>query len=487
MIRKLVILFLLAALIISPTVGADGWTQDRYDATNTAGYSGDPGGTWAYDVGVNVDSRLVMVNGTVYFYDSNGRLHSFNPAEGERNWVYEGEGTPTGSPLIDGNTVYVESNNGVTALEEDSGDVRWTIPVQPSISPPSVQDGTLYVSEGGSIYAYNSSTGRSMWSSSVEGDRFLLAAAYEGVYGIGIDQGAIERFQQAVSENVQQEVRETGKVPDVIDYGSYVPEDVGMRLQKFSDDGHEEWAFSNGIPTEGVAVHQDRAYLSTLNYTLHALDTDSGESIWGASTPGEIHPVPPIYHDGNVLVSTDSGSVYAFDASTGDEVWSNDMVYNGTNSLALSEGTVYATARGGGHESVYAYSADNGELNWSISLDGQPSAPTAVGSAVLVASGTNIYSVEDGEVRSPIRVVDEITSGGFEEEPSTEANGTGNDTGTDDEDGNVTGETEDSEDNTTVDEIGDTPQGSFSMILPLLVGLLIVAVMAIAYIYFRRE
>ena len=86
-----------------------------------------------------------------------------------------------------------------------------------------------------------------------------------------------------------------------------------------------------GWTSRGVAIGDGRVYLGKLDGKLVALDADSGKEVWSAAVGdwknGETITSAPLYYDGLVVTGLSGGefgvrgSVTAYDAETGKEVW----------------------------------------------------------------------------------------------------------------------------------------------------------------------
>lgn len=77
-------------------------------------------------------------------------------------------------------------------------------------------------------------------------------------------------------------------------------------------------------PNRGVAVYGDRVYMGTLNGTLLALERESGEEVFEVQTLSPQITGAPLAADGRIVMGLSwvaRGAVQAFDAETGEEVW----------------------------------------------------------------------------------------------------------------------------------------------------------------------
>ena len=95
-----------------------------------------------------------------------------------------------------------------------------------------------------------------------------------------------------------------------------------------------------------------------------------------------------------------AGAVYAFDASTGLQVW-NAAVAGAPTAPAVAAGRVFVTANASGSSRVYALDATTGAQLWSTPVD--PATPTAVvgdDGVVYVVGGQKLYALgaSDGSI-----------------------------------------------------------------------------------------
>ncbi|EMA59662.1 PQQ enzyme repeat domain protein [Halorubrum lipolyticum DSM 21995] len=93
----------------------------------------------------------------------------------------------------------------------------------------------------------------------------------------------------------------------------------------------------------------------------------------------------PVVADGAVFVGNADGTVYAFDAATGEERWTFATDNRIEGSPAYADGTVYV---GSYDTRVYAIDADSGEATWRRDLGGLiRGSPTVVGETAYIGVG----------------------------------------------------------------------------------------------------
>jgi outer membrane protein assembly factor BamB len=114
------------------------------------------------------------------------QLTSLDPGSGDVRWTAQVGNDTVGTPVIEGDTVYLgaspDTGNGrLVALDVATGTERWRI--EENLSAPSIVDGIGYVSgSGGAVAAIDLASGRELWRTQFEGLVRAPAVAGEIVY-----------------------------------------------------------------------------------------------------------------------------------------------------------------------------------------------------------------------------------------------------------------------------------------------------------------
>jgi outer membrane protein assembly factor BamB len=121
---------------------------------------------------------------------------------------------------------------------------------------------------------------------------------------------------------------------------------------------------------------------------LYALNASSGKVAWGPVPLGATYYWFALaYGDGNVYVNNFDGTVTAYNASTGRQVWAQATYYFSGEPVAYN-GVVYVQGAG----SAFALSELTGKVLWESSyLDGDGSSVSANASGVYVAAGCSWF------------------------------------------------------------------------------------------------
>jgi outer membrane protein assembly factor BamB len=114
-----------------------------------------------------------MVSDDMVFVGCNdNNFYALDMKDGSLEWVFTCRAGIHSNPIVYGEFVFFGCDDGrVYALEKDNGDVAWQFApgetidddlysyiTTPIISDPVVNDGILYISAGGKVYALNAKT-----------------------------------------------------------------------------------------------------------------------------------------------------------------------------------------------------------------------------------------------------------------------------------------------------------------------------------------
>jgi outer membrane protein assembly factor BamB len=123
---------------------------------------------------------------------------------------------------------------------------------------------------------------------------------------------------------------------------------------------------------------------------LYAIDQATGKIAWGpVPLSGTYYSFTLAYDNGTVFVNNFNGTITAFEASTGSQLWAqNTSDFSGN--LVASNGVVYVQGSG----PVYAVSETTGAILWvSPDLDGDGSSLSVDATGVYVAAGCSWFGL----------------------------------------------------------------------------------------------
>ena len=278
---------------------------------------------WSFPTGdVIFGSPTVDSSGNIYIGSLNGRVYSVDGVGNERWSVQTGDWIEASAALSpDETVVYIGSwDNNLYALDAESGIVQWTFATGSLIfsSPAVSEDGRIFF--GGA-------------------DGFIYALSPDGIALWEVFIGGEVDASLAIGPN--------GNLYAATSEGSVVSLDDEL--------GDELWAFQ--VPVESGAEARDVIITSSCvlsgegslfvgcnNYFFYALNTDDGSLRWKYETGGEIEASPTLGIDGNLLVSSRDGYLYALGPS-GDLSWRSNIGPNFYTAATVDEiGRIYVSS-----------------------------------------------------------------------------------------------------------------------------------------------
>ncbi|MDZ7731188.1 MAG: PQQ-binding-like beta-propeller repeat protein [Natrialbaceae archaeon] len=267
------------------------------------------------------------------------------------------------TPAVHNGTVYVVKqglqDNGLLALDADTGTELWNASAGGTAAHPTVVNGTVYVGAGGDLHAIDTATGALVWNVSTR--------------------SSVETAPAVVDNTVY--------------FGSYNDDVYAVNAST----GTEEWRYTTGSAIKSdPAVVGGTVYIGSDDDTLYALDADTGTLDWDFQAPSSIAASPAVA-DGQVYVPTvSSGTLFALDAWTGLEQWSHEMGDTAVSSPTVANNTVYV----GSHTSnITALAASSGAVRWQYPLDDWVFAsPTPVDGTIYVGTSNGTFYALSGRM-----------------------------------------------------------------------------------------
>ena len=336
---------------------------------------------WRFDADGPIHSSPAVVNGSIFLAAGNGRIVSLDAASGALRWEYLVQGLGRSSPAVAGHLVFVGLDDGrVISLDKDTGALRWEFNTDKQVlSSPVVYDKVVYVgSNDWRLYALDAETGDKRWSftaeNSIRSDPAIRAPVLAftdlstKLYILDLSNGRI-RLDYRVTISAEGGPVFDGERVYVADGGGHVrafdwtqrrlPFErfyVWSRIHLFAwgimDTLPKQrgfvWFFreSNGEFVTTPVVAWGRVYAASLSGSLFALDQDTGEEVWEFEAQDSFEASPSVV--GDVLFAGDSGGrLYAIDAITGSRRWVVDLGSGITSTPVFAEQLLYVTTRDG--------------------------------------------------------------------------------------------------------------------------------------------
>jgi eukaryotic-like serine/threonine-protein kinase len=267
-----------------------------------------------------------------------------------------------GSPALSAGALYAGSDDGdLYAVDSATGRQRWAFRTGgPIWSTPAVANGRVYFgSTDDRVYALDAKTGKRVWSVTTGGD----VVSSPAISGSTVYVGSNDHRLYAID----------------------------------AKKGSVLWTHETGNRvSSSPAVANGTVYVGSNDHKLYALDADTGTERWSYESDAMAFSGPTVA-DGKVFFTSNGtagagannnahgGQLYALDAGTGKELWSSGT-FNGLSTPVVSGKTVVASS----FNQLAAYDADSGNSIWSHS------APYDVLTSPFVSDGM-VFSVESGK------------------------------------------------------------------------------------------
>lgn len=199
------------------------------------------------------NASMLVENGVVFVYVD--RLFAYKASNGSLLWQSQGASQPLSRPdgrydlQVNQGTVYVATNDGLTAYHTDNGAQLWHIPVGSVLNQFMeiiLTNGVIYASQGNGASALDASTGKQFWhyqagdravgfvAPLTSSDTLYISNFMSGLVALDIHSGNL-RWQAQVGGN--------GIRPILVDGTLFVGDGEGVITALSTSDGKILWRF----------------------------------------------------------------------------------------------------------------------------------------------------------------------------------------------------------------------------------------------------
>ncbi len=268
-------------------------------------------------------------NEMIVVSSQDGKVSSINSKTGNCYWVANVGRGGLSSPEVTDDSVFVGSDEGIIALDKDTGELTWQNNLGAVSSQPTYTDGVVYCgSHDGSLYALDADKGTVKWIYQTGSDIYSSPAVDNNLVYVGSTDG----FLYAIG----------------------------------SETGEERWSFKTGGPVcSSPLVTDDVVYFGSWDNILYALDSKTGSIKWTFTTGWGIDSSPAIYKD-TLFVGSEDTNLYAVDVRDGTLKWAFSTHGGIKSSPTVYGGFVFVGSSDG---RLYALNAESGKLEWSTAPD----------------------------------------------------------------------------------------------------------------------
>ncbi|MBN9501107.1 MAG: hypothetical protein BGO01_02930 [Armatimonadetes bacterium 55-13] len=309
------------------------------------------------------------------------------------------------SVVVGERSIFFGTNNSFGAIDQATGKKVWAKSVAlPQLGVYIAEgDGVLYASVGqGSLWAYNSASGKQMWTAKRDGYSSPIGA-YNGAVYAEMTPGKLSALSAGTGKPMwTADLLNSSPSAKPIRYGKSIL--VGTKLGTvFSfdkDSGKQAWKFEKGnascrailVGDEGrpVVFFDDGAVICLSNVT--------GQRMWAYYSNNGIFGTP-LYQDGRVFLTSASGNFICLAGLNGQELWKRKL--SPRQNFGLSQPLPWRAGYLLADRTKLAYLNAEGERQWESDLGedlfGQQ--PRALGGDLLLSSSHAImrYHPSDAE------------------------------------------------------------------------------------------
>lgn len=375
--------------------GPDEWTQYRINSDKNAVYNNgsNPLDYHVFNTANEVRATPVIVGNKMFIgnHDS-GELFAFDIESGEKLWenkapnwihsemiyhdglVYVGYG----NRFFQDNGIRGEGDNGILALDADTGDIKWEYETAGEVMPtPAYYKDSIYITTGDRhLYKLNAKSGNLEHKEEL-GHTVSMSAPNIHEDALYVGGSGPEPFTFSAFDLKRNELKWQTEFPDVFAGLDDVPPAVKDDI----------------VVTTAIEGDSDNP-----NHMIYSMDIETGDILWedslgvGEFVENNKSGAPMIYKDKVYVGSPITKTFYAYDLKSGDKVWEFENEVIKAPPVAQDDIVYFTNAKG----SVYALNANNGEVVGQKELGGTlaPAGPVIINDTLFAGSqDENVYAV----------------------------------------------------------------------------------------------
>ena len=228
---------------------------------------------------------------------------------------------------------------------------------------PVAAGGVIYVNDNidGYLLALNATTGSEEWNASF-GDATSSPAFLNGIVYAGSWGGTVFALNASNGKTVW-----TNKIPYPIQTAPVIKDDAVY----FTSDN---W----------TGYYPNAAILYNMDETVYAFNATTGAQIWSTAIGGTSYSSPAVSDDILVMITNNENDLYALNKDSGMRIWNTTI--GGSFSIvppspAINDGMVFV-----GTDKEYAFNLTNGISVWNVTIGGISSDPAIAEGTIYFCS-----------------------------------------------------------------------------------------------------
>lgn len=303
--------------------------------------------------------------------------------------------SPSGTPVVSGDTVYVAVGGRIYSLDRATGNQNWRYPAGEPLtgnfrtSLIMAGDKIVAASDQRIVYAVDAATGRLAWQYSAPDAVVGPPVVTEGVVAVPLSNNSIAGI--GLNDGAALWGGNPVRIPDRV-YpnmaawgGGIIYATTGSLVMMDASTGRTRWSqrFARLSSTVAPVVFGDTVYVNSGTF-INALRANSGTVRWSENTQGTLTYPPAVGPDG-VVVVTQEERLIAFDLSGRPFTRQGFDLDNRPSSAPAWAGRFVVIPTAGG--SVLLVDPKSGETTWSYTIPALSRAGSASGGAPGGAAG----------------------------------------------------------------------------------------------------
>jgi outer membrane protein assembly factor BamB len=252
--------------------------------------------------GVYYGSGLTYENGRVFVLMFDGVLRAFDAANGALQWRTQLPGNwYSASPNAYGGLVFVTGNEGLSALDADSGAILWTNEASATTgwpSPAVSSEGAYLQTRPCHAAAYDPVAGEALWETDHDcGHSWDLTPVIKNGIFFGRTWGKLSLFDAATGSLLHQ--LDSLLPPAVTDTAVIALNESTLSSTRLSD-FVQTWTFTRAELRTAPVVVNGTVFVGAESGKVYGLDVETGARVWTGQSPVPIQydsetggPMPP--------------------------------------------------------------------------------------------------------------------------------------------------------------------------------------------------
>lgn len=283
----------------------------------------------------NFESTPALDNGGLYIGGDDSQMYKLDAKTGAQVWVKKVGGTVRSSPVVGGGLVFFGSTDRQCyAVSADTGQSVWATPTQGAITAsPTLSGGqVVFASSDNILYSLNAANGKSAWSVHLPSDPSASPPVLsEGNLYVGAGSSLFSLNGRGTTR-WQRDLQSGLVTPPTVGGGNVYVVTQDRKVHALSDRGRPRWTANIDYLTNAAPLLAGNVLLvPTQHGILYGFDAQSGALRWeyvvqavGTKTQPKYQSTDvtsaPIWAAGTLYVQSDDGTVSAFRADAVDKV-----------------------------------------------------------------------------------------------------------------------------------------------------------------------